>query len=152
MKRFGAIVISVILLLSFGAVWGVANESEELCIPFELTIYALDGVEPQREPVYFSHPQHHAFKCQDCHHQWTGTTENLGCKTSGCHDLAQTPKNADATQKARYYKNAYHTRCIGCHKLIKEENQKLAAVDLLSDKKQISPTGPTGCVECHPRY
>ncbi len=153
MKRFVTIIFAVFLTMGFGAVWGVADEDteEQLCIPFELTIEALEGVEAKRAPVEFSHTKHYSFSCRDCHHQWTGTAENLSCTTSECHDLAKTPKNADDTEKARYYKKAYHKRCIGCHKLIKSENSKLAEVVFLADKKQLAPAGPTGCIECHPK-
>ncbi len=153
MKRFVTIVFAMILTMGLGAVWGVADEDtdEQLCIPFELTIEALEGVEAKRAPVEFSHTKHYSFNCRDCHHQWTGTVENLSCTTSECHDLAKTPKNTDDTEKARYYKKAYHKRCIGCHKLIKSENSKLAEVVFLADKKQLAPVGPTGCIECHPK-
>jgi len=152
MKRFVTIIFAVILTMGFGAVWGVADEDteEQLCIPFELTIEALEGVEAKRAPVEFPHTKHYSYNCRDCHHQWTGTSENLSCTTSECHDKAQTPKGADKTEKPSY-KKAYHKRCIGCHKLIKSENKKLAEIVLLADKKQLAPAGPTGCIECHPK-
>jgi hypothetical protein len=54
-----------------------------------------------------------------------------GCMTSGCHDLETLPRKEDSKKvdKAlayRYYKNAYHGQCIGCHKSMKLEIEKSA--------------------------
>jgi hypothetical protein len=51
--------------------------------------------------------------------------------TAGCHDLDTLPrkensKAIDKDQAFRYYKNAYHGQCIGCHKTMKLEIQQMA--------------------------
>ena len=136
-------------------VWGPAvSAEEEMCVPMgEITLSPLTD-EPERSEVAFPHAVHFSYNCQQCHHKWDLETPITSCGTSGCHDLAELPKDdqgrvtADAEQKIRYYKNAFHSSCIGCHKEIKKENLKAEAMQLAG--AVIKPTGPTGCIQCHP--
>jgi hypothetical protein len=128
---------------------------EQMCIPMgEITLSPL-AQEAQRTEVTFPHAVHFSYSCQQCHHKWDRETPIVGCGTSGCHDLAELPKDdqghvtKDAQLKIRYYKNAYHSKCIGCHKEIKQRNQKAETMQLPGGGS-ISPTGPTGCIQCHP--
>jgi nitrate/TMAO reductase-like tetraheme cytochrome c subunit len=75
--------------------------------------------------------------------------------TAGCHDLKTLPRKEDSNKvdKAlayRYYKNAYHGQCIGCHKSMKMEIEK-AAKTFASMGRPAPETGPIGCIECHPK-
>jgi NAD-dependent SIR2 family protein deacetylase len=106
-------------------------------------------VKAERSPVDFPHGQHFSLSCTQCHHQWQGTAENLSCTTAGCHDLAAVPEKGSGIPGYRYFKNAYHSSCIGCHQQIKTAN--LEAEMARTVNTVIEPGGPTGCVECHPR-
>ncbi|MCG6892009.1 MAG: cytochrome c3 family protein [Desulfobacteraceae bacterium] len=141
--------LGLIVVLSVAAVGMVSGE--ELCIPTgTFTIHPPESVEPQRAPVDFPHSLHFSYNCQECHHNWEGDAGLTGCMTSGCHDLEEAPESPDSPDAVYYYKNAFHTACIGCHKSILQNNQKLAASGrVLSDK--LPATGPTSCVACHPK-
>jgi hypothetical protein len=123
--------------------------AEELCVPLDvITIEAPVGVTAERSPVDFPHGQHFSMACIQCHHQWEGTAENLNCTTSGCHDLTTAPERGSGIPDFRYFKNAYHSSCIGCHKQIKIANLRAEKAQNLNT--MIQPVGPTGCGECHP--
>ena len=136
-------------------VWGpVVSAEDEMCVPMgDITLSPLTQ-EAQRSEVTFPHAVHFSYSCQQCHHKWDRETPIASCGTSGCHDLAELPKDeqgrvtTDPQLKIRYYKNAYHSMCIGCHKEIKQHNQKAEAMQLAG--ATIKPTGPTGCIQCHP--
>jgi len=149
-KRF---VWSLVVVLSLAVAFAgaPATEAEEtLCIPLgTIVIEAPPDVEAQRSAVDFPHGRHFGFACTECHHQWDGTDEKLGCATSGCHDLTAAPGPDSETPAHRYFKNAYHDSCIGCHQARKVQNKKAEMANAL-DTVQL-PTGPTGCVLCHPR-
>ncbi|MFP4515929.1 MAG: cytochrome c3 family protein [bacterium] len=109
-------------------------------VPDELLLKAPEGVEPKQSPVEFSHIVHQDLDCTACHHEWDGTSEIQGCSDSGCHDLLF-PKSPQDRKDPLYFYNAYHDRqseisCVGCHSAL---------------KKAGNPTGPTGCVDCHPK-
>jgi Class III cytochrome C family len=110
----------------------------------------------QRAKVTFPHAVHFNYACQKCHHKWTGKEAIQSCTTSGCHDLDKVPVDKeghavrDKALLARYYKNAFHDACIGCHKAIKMKNKAMEASKASLGEK-LPPTGPTGCIECHPK-
>lgn len=147
--------IAAALILSItcsGLIWA----QEEMCVPMgKITLKSI-AAEPQRAPVEFNHNIHFGYSCQKCHHKWNQQDNIQGCSAAGCHDLAQAPKTddgkpaTDPAQQIRYYKNAYHAVCIGCHKEIKKKNKALEASQLTGDMK-LAPTGPTGCIQCHPK-
>jgi nitrate/TMAO reductase-like tetraheme cytochrome c subunit len=75
--------------------------------------------------------------------------------TAGCHDLDTLPrkegsKTIDKDLAFRYYKNAYHSQCIGCHKTMKKEIDKMAN-SMASIDGKLPVTGPVGCIGCHPK-
>ncbi|MDL2328829.1 cytochrome c3 family protein [Desulfosarcina sp. OttesenSCG-928-A07] len=120
-----------------------------------IELKAPSAVEAKRSAVMFDHGQHMKINCNLCHHTWEGKAPITGCMTSGCHDLAALPKKADSdtVDKAlafRYYKTAYHGQCIECHKTLQMEieqmSKPLTAVDGI-----VPTTGPTGCIDCHPK-
>jgi hypothetical protein len=129
---------------------------EEMCVPMgTITLEPPDAVEAKRVAVEFQHGRHFILACNTCHHTWEGAQPITGCMTAGCHDLDALPRKADSNvidkdQAFRYYKNAYHGQCIGCHKTMKVEIQQMAGTLAGLDGK-LPTTGPTGCIECHPK-
>jgi hypothetical protein len=74
---------------------------------------------------------------------------------ANCHDVAVIPKNEEGKKmdpelSARYYKAAYHSACIGCHKTIKQQNKAIEN-SYRSAEASIQSSGPTACSECHPK-
>jgi len=83
-----------------------------------MLLKAPKSVESKRPAVNFPHVAHFDYACKKCHHTWSGAEPIVGCKASGCHDLETSPKpgnKAKAGSEMKYYKNAYHTQCVGCH-------------------------------------
>lgn len=158
MKRLRGVALCLLVVLVCGTSWVVgAEESEDaLCIPLgEITLEPPESVEARRSPVAFPHALHFDYSCKTCHHMWENDDSLQGCMASGCHDLAESPRKAgggavDPREAVRYYKNAYHDACIGCHRQIEKENKKLAASGKVLSE-QLPRTGPTGCHGCHPR-
>ncbi len=146
------VLISCIVMTGFfmGNVFADSNNGE-LCIPLgTITLSPPEGVEAERAPVEFPHSVHFDYSCKKCHHEWTGDAENISCMTSGCHDSSTSLLMTDEDEDYRYYKTAYHEQCIVCHKEIKEENKK-REMSIKGIKGTLSKTGPTGCIECHPK-
>jgi len=149
--------IAVITCLVLGLAWGLATaQEEEMCVPMgDITLEALSS-DAQRESVTFPHSIHFSNNCQVCHHEQAIGETIVGCTTSGCHDLDQAPRTddrrlvKDEKVRIRYYKNAYHDLCIGCHKEIKQKNKAQEASKLALGAQSL-PAGPTGCNECHPK-
>lgn len=144
-----------VAVVLFSAIWGTMLIADEMCVPLgEITLKPLVD-EAQRAEVDFPHAAHFGYSCQTCHHKWDNASSITGCTTSGCHDLDAVPRTDtgkpvdDPTLRARYYKDAYHGMCIGCHKEIKKENKaKEASKTALG--QALAPAGPTGCIQCHP--
>jgi len=154
MQKAGILVLA--LVVAVGLVFpglGVGSSSEEdLCVPMGvLTIGPPEeNYEAKRSAVEFPHAVHFDYNCQVCHHTWEKEPEILGCQTSGCHDLTQTPAKDEKRPALAFFKNAYHEMCIGCHKGIKAERKKLIQSGRIL-KDELPRTGPTGCTECHPK-
>ena len=126
------------------------GDDERLCVPLgNIVVEAPPGVKAQRSPVDFPHGRHFGFACTECHHKWQGTADNIGCATAGCHDLTAAPGPDTNLPPQRYFKNAFHDSCIGCHKTTKIANKKAEMANTVATVQR--PTGPTGCVICHPR-
>ena len=149
----------LILFIVLGSSLLVAEEDPagEMCVPMgTIELNPPESVEAKRSPVNFPHSQHFAhYSCTDCHHKWEGSSPIKNCTTSGCHDLAESPKptpgkKMDENYNVRYYKKAFHGQCINCHKEIRLKNiEKEYAAKLT--KPEIVEPGPTGCIECHPK-
>ncbi|WP_456325731.1 cytochrome c3 family protein [Desulfonauticus submarinus] len=91
------------------------------------------GVKKVRKgPVKFSHASHASVDCKECHHTWDGKGKIKKCTDSGCHDIVN-PKGKEK-RSIKYYYQAFHKNCIGCHK---------------AEKKAGKKTGPTACNKCH---
>lgn len=152
---WGVIAMTILMVLAGG--WVVAETGGELCIPLGTITPALpEGVKATRTVAAFPHGLHFGYACNTCHHTWTGDEHLVGCATSGCHDAVELPEKAvvdgqPTTAALMVYKNAYHELCIGCHKDIKKKNRKAEFANrMLTD--ELPRTGPTSCLQCHPRY
>lgn len=157
MRRIGTISMCMVALVIFAGLFAAPAYNEEmLCIPLgELTLEPLDGVEQKRASVEFPHSIHFGYACQECHHTWAGGAEVKGCSTTECHDQLGTPKDPDTGKRdpdmaIRYFKKAYHELCLGCHKEIKNKNEELELSGEILEEA-LPKTGPTGCVNCHPK-
>ena len=149
-------VLCLILAVIFGNAIVVSGESDDETVCFPLGVIPLgppEDVEAKRPSVPFPHSTHFVYTCNTCHHQWEmdGPIEN--CTTSGCHDGVTSPIKAgggkvDEEMLINYYKTAYHKMCIGCHKEIKAENNRLekSGREL---KEKLPNVGPSSCKGCH---
>ena len=154
-KRVLNVVVALMVLL--GMIWGVALAAdEEMTVPLgDITLQSL-AQDAKRSDVTFPHAVHFAYKCQTCHHKWKVTTPIASCTTAECHDLTESPKTEDGKPvtdpkiKILYFKNAFHAKCIGCHKKIAKNNKMLAATRLPLNET-LPAHGPTGCDGCHPK-
>jgi len=149
----GSAVVLIIVLGTGGAFSGTPS-AEKLCIPTgTIVLKAPDGVQAQRAEVAFPHSRHFAITCQTCHHTWEGDAQLQGCTSSDCHDLTAPAKSTGQTPAPAaiaYYKNAFHTQCIGCHKTILKHNAERIA-SRRPIEGQLPASGPTACIGCHPK-
>jgi len=128
---------------------------QDMSVPMGVIVLKPDeSVEQQKSAVEFNHPQHFIYDCKTCHHKWEGSAKVANCTTSKCHDLLKAPKKPTKylayTEKGiKYYKYAYHQTCIGCHKEIKVEQEKMEMLNKATEKKK--KIVPTSCTECHPK-
>jgi hypothetical protein len=155
MRKMCVVVLVLIMVGIMGTAMQVAGEDtsdDVMCIPMgSILLEPPESVEARKAFVEFPHSKHFSLDCRACHHQWTGDSQIQNCTVSGCHDLNEMPKKGAKIDKAmafKYYKEAFHSLCIGCHKQMKMENKKkeMSAAIL---KAKLPATGPTGCVECH---
>jgi hypothetical protein len=164
MHNIRILLLTLVMALVFGTSFCIAAESmddteettDKMCIPMgKITLTPPEGVEAKRSPVEFNHPLHFEINCSRCHHEWDRDEAIVGCTTSGCHELTESPVKAGGSEfegepAILYYKNAYHSLCIRCHQEIKADNKKLEqSKGALPD--QLPATGPTGCIQCHPK-
>jgi hypothetical protein len=158
MQKLATLLVGLIIALIFNPIAIVSGQESDnkMCVPLgTIVLEPPEGVESKRTPVDFPHSKHFGFECRSCHHKWEGEAQIKGCTTSGCHDVLVSPTKSEkgSTEQnlaIRYFKTAYHEQCIGCHKIMKLKNRKLE----ISGKKleeQLPPTGPTSCVQCHPK-
>jgi len=134
----------------------VQKTDDAMCVPMgEIILGSPNSLEQKKSPVNFPHNRHFGYDCKTCHHKWKGDTQIRTCTTSGCHDLKESPKKptkylAYSDSTIKYFKYAFHTQCIGCHK---EIQMKRTAMEMSyrTLETQLPETGPTGCVKCHPR-
>ncbi|MFW5731325.1 MAG: cytochrome c3 family protein [Desulfonatronovibrionaceae bacterium] len=110
--------------------------------PDNMLLYAPEEYGEMREaPSPFSHSVHGEYDCGECHHDennepWDGSWEIQGCMSEGCHDIA-VAKSPKDRRDIRYFYKAYHDHCMtGCHRDLAKAGE---------------PTGPTACVDCHPK-
>ena len=150
--RKSLLFLAVVLM---GVVWSsLLIADDEMCVPMgDITLQPL-AKEAKRSDVSFPHNAHFTYACQKCHHKWNIEAPIQSCTTSGCHDLAEAPVDngkpvVEGPQAMRYYRNAFHKMCIGCHREIKMKNEKMEATAAALGEK-LAPAGPTGCSQCHP--
>lgn len=150
-KQIMTICLVISIFFAAGLVIASDDEGDTLCIPLGvITLSPPESVEAKRSVVEFPHSAHFGILCQECHHQWDGESEVESCTTSGCHDYEEAPPKEDTDEAILYYKKAFHEMCISCHKDLAAVNAKIAKTYQPSDDRTV-PTGPTGCVGCHPK-
>jgi hypothetical protein len=140
----------IVCFLTAGAISGKETK-DDMCIPMgTIELTAPDSVKAIRPSVQFPHSSHFDYSCKQCHHTWDGSEQIQGCMTSGCHDLDKGFQKikGDKSGDMLYFKNAYHSQCIGCHKSIKAKNKEIE-LSVSVTKPKLMKTGPTGCVVCH---
>jgi hypothetical protein len=150
--------VALLTLILCGLIWGsMVIAADEMCVPMDEITLQSPAADAKRSEVVFPHSVHFTHACQQCHHSWNTTEPIVGCTTSGCHDLEAQPLDnegkpvKDEAQLIRYYKTAFHTMCIGCHKEVKAQNKDLES-SMKALGKALPAAGPTGCNECHPKY
>jgi hypothetical protein len=155
-KRMGFLCVVVAIVAGVTGVVFAQGSEDEMCVPMGvITIKAPPEVTPQKSPVDFPHARHFATDCKTCHHTWKGEEKIQSCQASGCHDQASAPDTAEAYLSysdvaIKYYKYAYHQACISCHKEIRAKNLQAAkSYQVLGEP--LPATGPSGCIECHPK-
>ena len=158
MQKVGIFLMCFLAALIFGAAGAISGQEsgDKMLVPLgTIVLGAPDGVEAKRAAVDFPHGRHFGFQCQTCHHKWEGTEQIKNCMTSGCHDVLVSPTKSQPGKSDRslaisYFKKAYHEQCIGCHRIMRLKNKKIE-MSRQKLEEPLPPTGPTGCVECHPR-
>lgn len=157
MRSLSFVGVMLLIGIAASASLGVAVAGDqEMCVPLGvITLKPPETVEPKRSAVPFQHGLHMTLACNNCHHTWEGTEPIQGCMAAGCHDLDTLPrkegsKAIDKDEAYRYYKTAYHSSCIGCHKTMQQEIEKMANSFADIDGK-LPVTGPVGCIGCHPK-
>ena len=152
------IIGALLIIFIFGFSWMVSGKEpvDDICIPMgSFLLEPPESVTAQRPPVDFPHSQHFDFSCRTCHHTWDYQTAIDTCMTSGCHDLAESPKKSETNPANKkmailYYKNAFHDSCISCHKKIKTQNIETEKRLRATDKDTIiRKAGPLSCKGCH---
>ncbi|MEW6673332.1 MAG: cytochrome c3 family protein [Thermodesulfobacteriota bacterium] len=110
------------------------------------------AIDATKSPVEFPHSRHFIYNCIACHHTWKLDARLQTCTASECHDQNKAPKKESGVADINYFKKAFHQKCIGCHLEIKRQNAAKEKGLRVSDKKlALQKSGPTGCVECHPK-
>ncbi|MDL2275660.1 cytochrome c3 family protein [Desulfosarcina sp. OttesenSCG-928-G10] len=150
----GVVLVGMVVCTSL---CGVATaENGEMRVPLGvIELKAPASVDAKRSAVMFDHGRHLKIACNTCHHTWDGRTPITGCMTGGCHDLDALPRKADSSavdkaQEIRYYKTAYHGQCIECHKTMQVQIEQMAKT-ITPIEGTVPVTGPTGCIDCHPK-
>ncbi len=155
-------VLCFIMVFVFGISFEVVGQgigySEQnqgdMIVPMGVIVLKPDAsIEQKKSSVEFNHSKHFIYDCRTCHHKWEGDAKIANCTTSKCHDLLKSPKKPTkylsyTDQGIKYYKYAYHENCIGCHKEIKIKRKKMS---FATHEAKLPKTGPTGCIECHPK-
>ena len=139
------------LIAGTAMIYSVAAFAEELCVPMgTIRLQAPQGATAKRAAVDFPHSQHFALvQCGQCHHTWTGQEAIQGCMAGGCHDAVVSQAKDNPADAMKYYKQAFHKSCIGCHKDRAAQNRAAEMDQTL--KLELVKTGPTGCTACHPK-
>ena len=162
MKRIAVMCLVVIVVVGIslqvdGRKARAGEESmAEMCVPMGLIVLKPDAsIKEKKTAVEFPHSEHFAYDCKVCHHTWTGKADVVNCTTSNCHDMLKSPAKPTryltyTKEGIKYFKYAFHQKCIGCHKEIKMKREKMEMAQQVLEAK-LPKTGPTGCNECHPK-
>lgn len=159
MLRMRMGIVGVIVVVFCGITLAAAaqdakEEGNSLCVPLgAIVLEPPKSVDSTKNPVEFPHARHFNYNCKECHHTWSQDVQVQTCTTSNCHDLVKAPQKTDeGVPGVRYFKKAYHQKCIGCHQGIKKINAEMEKSPRFTDKTLLlKKTGPTGCIQCHPK-
>jgi hypothetical protein len=148
MKKRSLITVAVAAL---GVVFLVAGVYAIQQAPDTITMDSKVFPKHTKGLVTFSHKKHNVdYKnaCTECHHMykdgknvWKEGDEVKKC--DACHSEAKAPTGAEAPKLSKeekikkYYYDAIHENCKGCHADLK--------------KKDPAKAVPTKCTECHPK-
>lgn len=164
MQRICTGLLCLLMIFVFGISFVVAGKNtgeseqspEDMCVPMGVIVLEPNSsIEAKKAPVDFHHSKHFLYDCKQCHHKWKGNEQIVNCTTAECHDLLTPPKKptkylAYTDAGIKYYKYAFHQKCVGCHKEIKAQRKKMELAYQVQTEK-LPKTGPTGCKECHPK-
>ncbi|MGD8523165.1 MAG: cytochrome c3 family protein [Desulfobacterales bacterium] len=157
MQKRGLLLLGIIVILvTLGATFVSGESDDEMCVPMgTIVLEPPESVEPKRSAVEFPHSTHFGLDCKTCHHKWQGKEVIQTCSASGCHDVTESLIKAGSgavnrDQAILYYKTAFHDMCIGCHREMKRLNKEME-MSYKRLNKELPRTGPTGCVQCHPK-
>ena len=164
MHRIRISVLCMIMVFVFGTSLEVAGQNEGyseqnkevMLVPMGVIVLKPDAsVDQKKSPVEFNHSKHFLYDCRTCHHKWEGNDKITNCTTSNCHDLLSSPEKSTkylnyTDPGIKYYKYAFHQSCIGCHKQIKIKRKKME-MSFATREAKLPKTGPTACIECHPK-
>ena len=163
MPRIRILILCLVMVLILGFALEVVGKDTDsgqqnlkMCVPLGILVLKPDAsVEQKKSAVEFDHSKHFVYDCKACHHKWDIKKEITNCTTSQCHDLLQSPpkptKYLEYTETGiKYYKYAFHRRCVGCHKEIKNKRNKME-MSFQTLESKLPNTGPTGCIGCHPK-
>jgi len=154
--RIGLLCLAMMLIFGM-ALEAIGKQEGEnaMCVPMgDIELMPPASVEAKRSPVAFPHSRHFNNDCKTCHHKWEGRAKVQNCTTASCHDQATPPKTKEKYLKysdasIKYFKYAFHSQCVGCHKAIKKK-RKAMEMSHTTLKDKLPATGPTGCKGCHP--
>jgi hypothetical protein len=163
MRRLQVGVLGLVMVFVFGMALNVAGQNksdtkealEDMCVPMGVIVLKpVPLVKQKRSSVEFNHAKHFTYDCRKCHHKWEGNVNISNCTTSNCHDLLKAPEKPTryltyTEDGIKYYKYAYHQKCVGCHKELKTGQKKMEMLYKAPEKEKIIV--PTSCNECHPK-
>ena len=128
--RKSGIIGALLIIFIFGFSWMVSGKEavDDISVPMgSFLLEPPESVTAKRPPVDFPHSRHFDYSCKTCHHTWDYESEIQTCTTAACHNATEPAKKPEKLSGApktddRYFKNAFHTSCMDCHKKIKKEN------------------------------
>ena len=145
MKKRSLITVAVAAL---GVVFLIAGVYATQQAPDTITMDSKVFPKHTKGLVTFSHKKHNVdykVPCTECHHMfkdgknvWKEGDEVQKC--DACHSEAKAPAGAKLSKEEKikkYYYDAIHENCKGCHADLKKKDPASAA--------------PTKCTECHPK-
>lgn len=132
MKFFGGVLLGFSVLA-----FAVTHAIGDMELPCEILLTVPEHVESFQNPVLFPHGQHvGVVKCNQCHHKFEACGSAIRkCSDQGCHADFEVKSGHESFYAAFHSVRSPHS-CIGCHRAMKQAEEK---------------TGPVKCTSCHPQ-